>query len=202
MAAPPIPISPARPCSRAPRRPQPRRRDPFPLRAARPPSRRRRSSPRPAPSIPPAAPGSRAAAEATAAERPLLTRLAVAAGPIPSHPRRRRQRGGDPGPARRARHPRPVRPQGLRFGRRPRLRRRLGADPPAVIDAGRQTARRRVPPVPLRRCGEAARGRRRAAEASERALLFGAQQLALQHRALWDLLEARQQARALQACAR
>jgi hypothetical protein len=30
---------------------------------------------------------------------------------------------------------------------------------------------------------------------SERALLFGAQQLALQHRALWDLLEARQQAR-------
>lgn len=29
----------------------------------------------------------------------------------------------------------------------------------------------------------------------ERALLFGAQQLALQHRALWDLLEARQQAR-------
>ena len=33
------------------------------------------------------------------------------------------------------------------------------------------------------------------AEATERALLFGAQQLALQHRALWDLLEARQQAR-------
>jgi hypothetical protein len=31
--------------------------------------------------------------------------------------------------------------------------------------------------------------------AAERALLFGAQQLALQHRALWDLLEARQQAR-------
>jgi len=31
---------------------------------------------------------------------------------------------------------------------------------------------------------------------SERALLFGAQQLALQHRALWDLLEAREQARA------
>jgi hypothetical protein len=30
---------------------------------------------------------------------------------------------------------------------------------------------------------------------SERALLFGAQQLSLQHRALWDLLEARQQAR-------
>jgi hypothetical protein len=33
------------------------------------------------------------------------------------------------------------------------------------------------------------------AATSERALLFGAQQLALQHRALWDLLEARQQAR-------
>jgi hypothetical protein len=30
---------------------------------------------------------------------------------------------------------------------------------------------------------------------AERALLFGAQQLSLQHRALWDLLEARQQAR-------
>ena len=30
---------------------------------------------------------------------------------------------------------------------------------------------------------------------SERAILFGAQQLALQHRGLWDLLEARQQAR-------
>jgi hypothetical protein len=33
------------------------------------------------------------------------------------------------------------------------------------------------------------------AQESERALLFGAQQLALQHRALWDLLEARAQAR-------
>ena len=33
------------------------------------------------------------------------------------------------------------------------------------------------------------------APATERALLFGAQQLALQHRGLWDLLEARQQAR-------
>ena len=31
--------------------------------------------------------------------------------------------------------------------------------------------------------------------AAERALLFGAQQLSLQHRGLWDLLEARQQAR-------
>ena len=31
--------------------------------------------------------------------------------------------------------------------------------------------------------------------AVERALLFGAQQLSLQHRGLWDLLEARQQAR-------
>ncbi|HWT13201.1 MAG TPA: hypothetical protein VN231_10650 [Allosphingosinicella sp.] len=31
--------------------------------------------------------------------------------------------------------------------------------------------------------------------ATERALLFGAQQLSLQHRALWDLLEARRQAR-------
>jgi hypothetical protein len=29
----------------------------------------------------------------------------------------------------------------------------------------------------------------------ERAILFGAQQLALQHRSLWDLLEARRQAR-------
>jgi hypothetical protein len=29
----------------------------------------------------------------------------------------------------------------------------------------------------------------------ERAMLFGAQQLALQHRGLWDLLEARRQAR-------
>ena len=34
------------------------------------------------------------------------------------------------------------------------------------------------------------------AGAAERALLFGAQQLALQHHALWDLLEARAQARA------
>jgi hypothetical protein len=31
--------------------------------------------------------------------------------------------------------------------------------------------------------------------ATERAMLFGAQQLSLQHRGLWDLLEARQQAR-------
>jgi len=33
------------------------------------------------------------------------------------------------------------------------------------------------------------------APATQRALLFGAEQLALQHRGLWDLLEARQQAR-------
>ena len=30
---------------------------------------------------------------------------------------------------------------------------------------------------------------------AERAILFGAEQIAIQHRGLWDLLEARQQAR-------
>jgi hypothetical protein len=60
--------------------------------------------------------------------------------------------------------------------------RRLGIElPPSRMDG--ETDLRAVADV----AGEA--------PATERALLFGAQQLALQHRGLWDLLEARQQAR-------
>jgi len=59
---------------------------------------------------------------------------------------------------------------------------RLGIDAPGLALSDRET---------LQAVADEA-GR---APATQRALLFGAEQLALQHRGLWDLLEARQQAR-------
>jgi hypothetical protein len=135
-----------------------------------------------------------AAAEAASQERTLLTRLAVAAGPIPSTP----GGGGSEAAIQAQRGALATLAQSDRKGTA------LGA---ALAFASDWTPVRRLVIEPAaKRFGidawpvpftdeEKLRAVADEAEATERALLFGAQQLALQHRALWDLLEARQQAR-------
>lgn len=136
------------------------------------------------------------AAEAAAAERALLTRLAVAAGPIPSTP-------GGAGSETAIIAQRSALATLAQSDRRgcalgaalafcadwtpirivvDAAARRLGVEAPASALGG---------PDALRAVADQAG----AIPGTERALLFGAEQLALQHRALWDLLEARQQAR-------
>ena len=136
------------------------------------------------------------AAEAAAAERALLTRLAVAAGPIPSTP------GGGASEA-------AILAQRSALATLAQSDRKGCALGAALAFAADWAPIRLVIVAAAKRLGvEAApsgfggpdRLRAVADEAgavpgTERALLFGAQQLALQHRALWDLLEARAQAR-------
>ena len=159
---------------------RPRRRDPFPVRAARPPSGRDRPC-READHRADARAWLAKAAVAAAAERALLARLAVAAGPLPSTPGGGASETAIQRAAPRARHARPVRPQRLRPRRRARLRDRLGAGAPRRARRRGEPARRRRRPARLRR--RAARCRTIADERPrrERALLFGAQQLAVQH---------------------
>ena len=133
------------------------------------------------------------AAEAMVDERVYLTRLAVAAGPMPS------THGG-------AGSETAILSQRGALATLAQSDRRgcaLGAalafaDEWLSIRSVLDTAAKR-PGVDPRPCGLGDAGLfAEVADASadcERALLFGAQQLALQHRALWDLLEARQQAR-------
>ena len=135
------------------------------------------------------------AAQAAAAERALLTRLVVAAGPIPSTP----GGGGSESAIQAQRNALATLAQSDRKGTA------LGA---ALAFAADWTpVRRQVIEAAAKRLGvetapsgfgdaDELRAVADEAGATERALLFGAQQLALQHRALWDLLEARQQARA------
>jgi hypothetical protein len=142
-------------------------------------------------------PGGRAwlnqAAEAMADERLYLTRLSVAAGPIPSTP------GG-------AGSETAILAQRAALATLAQSDRRgcaLGAalafaadwaSIRTILDAA--AAKLGVDPRPLTLGNpELLREVADGAVECERALLFGAQQLALQHRALWDLLEARQQAR-------
>ena len=135
------------------------------------------------------------AAAAAAAERALLTRLAVAAGPIPSTP----GGGGSEAAIQAQRSALATLAQSDRRGTA------LGAALAFACDWA--PVRRTVIEAAAKRLGvetaphgfgdeEDWRGVADEAGASERALLFGAQQLALQHRALWDLLEARACARA------
>jgi hypothetical protein len=137
-----------------------------------------------------------AAAGGFATERGLLARLAVAAGPIPSTP------GGaaTESTVLSQRHAVEMLAQSERngcaigaaaaviidwFSIRPMLEaaaRRFGADtPPAAYED----------PASVAAFAEAYA----ASPAVERAALFGAEQIAVQHHGLWDLLEARQQAR-------
>ena len=136
------------------------------------------------------------AGEAMAAERLCLTQLAVAAGPIPSTP------GGGASEA-------AVIGQHNALTTLAQSDRRgcaLGASLAFALDWTpirsllEAAARRLGVELPPCRLGEEIELRTVAdlageAAATERALLFGAQQLSLQHRGLWDLLEARQQAR-------
>lgn len=136
------------------------------------------------------------AGETMAAERGFLTRLAVAAGPAPSTPG-----GGSSETAVIAqRNALATLAQSDRNGCAlgaalafaadwvpirtllDMAGKRLGIDPPATR-LGDEAELRLVADI----AGEA--------PATERALMFGAQQLAYQHHGLWDLLEAREQAR-------
>ena len=136
------------------------------------------------------------AAAAMAAERTYLTRLAVAAGAIPSTP------GGAGSEAAILAQRAALATLALSDRRGCALGAALAfaADweaVRAVLDAaaarfGVDTPQTRLPGREsiLAAADEAGRD-----PATQRALLFGAEQLALQHRGLWDLLEARQQAR-------
>lgn len=135
-----------------------------------------------------------AATAAAAAERTLLTRLAVAAGPIPSTP----GGGGSEAAIQAQRSALATLAQSDRKGTALGAALAFASDwapvRRVVIEAA---ARRLAIEVAPNGFGdeETLHAVADEAEATERALLFGAQQLALQHRALWDLLEAR-------ACAR
>lgn len=137
------------------------------------------------------------AAEAFSAERSLLTRLAVAAGPLPSTPGQAQCEAA----VLQQRHALEMLAQSDRNGCA------LGAAVALVLDwqtirTVLDAAARRVSIEPqpcllpdADRTGAmlmAAAG----SPAVERALSFGVQQLLAQHRGLWDLLEARQAARA------
>lgn len=137
-----------------------------------------------------------AAADAMAAERAFLTRLAVAAGPVPSTP----GGSGSEAAVQSQRGALSTLAQSDRTGCA------LGAALAFAIDwtpirSLLENAAQRLgvePPAPglgdaseLRLVAEVAGE----SPATERALLFGAQQLAHQHFGLWDLLEARYLAR-------
>ena len=138
-----------------------------------------------------------AAAQSFAAERAFMTRLAVAAGPIPSTPG-----AADAQSALLAqRHALEMLASSERSGCA------LGAALALVLDWASirpvlEVAARRFgiepPPSPLDAPQAVAEFAATAAASAgaERALMFGAEQVVLQHFGLWDLLEARQQARA------
>ena len=138
-----------------------------------------------------------AAGEALIAERRFLSRLAVAAGPVPSTPggsaSETAVNGQRSALATLAQSDRKGCALGAAFAfaldwapLRPILddaATRLGVDiPPCELGTSREI--------------EDAANHAGTDASVERAMLFGAQQLALQHRGLWDLLEARAQARA------
>lgn len=138
------------------------------------------------------------ASYAFAGERAYLARLAVAAGPVPSTPG-----AGDSDSAVLAqRHAVELLAQSERNGCA------LGAAMAVVLDwrgvrVVLDSAAARfgleTPPcaVPAPDAVEAVAERFAATPPVQRALLFGAEQILLQHSGLWDLLEARHQARAL-----
>lgn len=134
-----------------------------------------------------------AACEAMAAERGHLTRLSVAAGPMPSTP------GGSASEAAilAQRGALATLAQSDRKGCALGAALAFAADWAALRPLLEAAAAKFGLALPPSRLGgrETLRAVADDAAPCERALLFGAQQLALQHRALWDLLEARAQAR-------
>lgn len=145
-------------------------------------------------------PGARAwlasAGAAMAVERSYLTRLAVAAGPMPSTP------GGAGSEA-------AILAQRGALATLAQSDRRGCALGAALAFAAEWASIRNVLDTAAKRLGvepppclldgsdvlEDVADDAGQAPSTQRAILFGAQQLALQHRGLWDLLEARQQAR-------
>lgn len=139
-----------------------------------------------------------AAAEAFAAERSLLTRLAVAAGPLPSTP----GQAECDATVLQQRHALEMLSRSERAGCS------LGAALALALDwrtvrGVLDTAARRVSIEP-QACALPHEDETRTvamivaeSPAYERAMAFGAQQLLTQHRGLWDLLESRQAARAI-----
>ena len=136
------------------------------------------------------------AADAMVVERLYLTRLAVAAGPVPSTP----GGAGSESAVIGQRSALSTLAQSDRKGCALGAALAFAADWVSIrrlLDAGARRLSVDVPPCQLgtasdlQLVGDAAGE----APAAERAMLFGAQQLSLQHRGLWDLLEARRQAR-------
>lgn len=134
--------------------------------------------------------------EAFASERALLARLAVAVGPIPSTPG-----AADSESAVAAqRHAIEMLARSERRGCALGAALALALDWVDVRLALDAAAQRFGVEAPLYRLGEVAGLSALAATAAgtaamERAMMFGADQIAIQHRGLWDLLEARQLAR-------
>lgn len=137
------------------------------------------------------------ALEGFSAERAFLARLAVEVGPLPSTPGAASTQSA----LLSQRHALDMLSQSERQGCA------LGAAMALVVDWGRirailnVTGNRFGVEPPTSRLDDAARVRALAAKIGaaplvERAMLFGAEQIMLQHHGLWDLLEARQMARA------
>ena len=135
-----------------------------------------------------------AAGEAMAVERMFLTRLAVAAGPAPSTP----GGAGSEAAVIAQRGALATLAQSDRKGCALGAALAFAADWVPIRGLLDSVAQRlAVEPPPCRIGEEAGPVANLLGEsaAAERAMLFGAQQLSLQHRGLWDLLEARHQAR-------
>jgi hypothetical protein len=137
------------------------------------------------------------ASDAFAGERGFLARLSVAAGPLPPTP------GGAGGEAMIAtqRHALQTLAQSERRGCALGAALAFAADWLVVRTLLNMAAERLgvvAPPAPFRDGGALAdlADGSAATMPVRRALLFGAEQVALQHRALWDVLQARSEARA------
>ncbi|WP_245942200.1 DUF6975 family protein [Sphingomonas gilva] len=138
------------------------------------------------------------AAEGFASERGVLTRLVVAAGPMPSTPNHAEAESA----ITTQRHALDMLSQSDRNGCAIGAAFALALDWAAIRDVLAEAARRfgvdmpesALPPAFETAIVAATVGE---APAIERAMLFGAQQLIAQHRGLWDLLEARAEARRL-----
>ena len=143
---------------------------------------------------PPARAWLTAAGDAMAIERLYLTRLAVAVGPVPSTP----GGAGSEAAVIAQRSALSTLAQSDRKGCALGSALAFAVDWTPIRQLLDDAARRLgidAPPCRLGDESELGPVADTAGEAAERALLFGAQQLSLQHRGLWDLLEARQQAR-------
>ena len=136
------------------------------------------------------------AGDTMAIERLYLTRLAVAVGPVPSTP----GGAGSEAAVNAQRSALSTLAQSDRKGCALGAALAFAVDWAPIrrlLDAAAQRVGIEAPPCTFGESAELHPAAEAVGEtpAAERALLFGAQQLALQHRGLWDLLEARQLAR-------